>query len=493
MVACHGAAHAGVEGVDRGAAAKMHDKEPPAGLQRPPKVQQRRVPVTEVRKAVKTQRQVIAAKARRFLAYVGDAKLSGYALRLCLCYHGRREVDGHHPARSDLFRQPAGQLAGSASHLEDRLTGHQRQEIGQLPNPLHGFIRRLAIPVPMLGKVFKEVDSRIAHGVHWFGGARGCGVTCNETIIPRTLPESKRMKPSAAYIRAPSGPVPALLGPLGVLAMLVAAFGLGCTRPAGGSAGASDAEGEPNVPAVAVSSPYLAAVATDLLGDAAPLVVLAEPGMCPGHFDLRPSLVRRAMECRLLLRMDFQQSLDARFRGSGREPPPVVAVGAAGGLCEPATYAAVSRQAADAFVAAGLLAHENADARLAGVLDRMDALSAWARGEIVAANLDGAPVLASGHQASFCRLLGLDVVGTFSAADTALPSQINEAVQRGLEDGVRLIVANLPEGRQLADALADRLGARVVVFGNFPEVDGPEAFDRLVRRNVTALIEAARP
>lgn len=276
-----------------------------------------------------------------------------------------------------------------------------------------------------------------------------------------------------------------------LLSTLFLAWVTGCSRPTGEGAGA-DLSGH-DTPTVAVSSPYLAAVAADLLGEAVPLVVLAEPGMCPGHFDLRPSLVRRALACRMLLRMDFQQSLDARLAGSGRVPPPVVAVNVAGGLCEPATYAAVSRQAAEAFVAAGLLTPDDADARLAGVLERMDSLNAWSRGLIAEANLDGAPVLASGHQAAFCRALGLDVVGTFSAADTALPSQINEAVQRGHEAGVRVIVANLPEGRQLADALADRLGARVVVFGNFPEADGPDAFDRLVRRNVTALTEVGEP
>ncbi len=277
---------------------------------------------------------------------------------------------------------------------------------------------------------------------------------------------------------------------------LLLAFGAGCSGPAGGSATSwhtgPDASASATS-AVAVSSPYLAAVAADLLGDAVPLVVLAEPGMCPGHFDLRPSLVRRALECRLLLRFSFQQSLDARLAGAGRVPPPVISIDVPGGLCEPATYAAVSRQAVEAFVTEGLLEPDDADVRLAGVLERMDSLNAWARGRIAEANLDGAPVLASGHQASFCRALGLDVIGTFSAADTALPSQINQAVQQGLESGVRLIVANLPEGRQLADALADRLAARVVVFGNFPEASGPEAFDRLVRSNISALTEVGGP
>lgn len=268
---------------------------------------------------------------------------------------------------------------------------------------------------------------------------------------------------------------------------------LGCSRPAGGSAEPSHRSSDEQRAILAVSSPYLAAVAVELLGEAFPMVVLAEPGMCPGHFDLRPSLIRRAAECRLLLRFAFQQSLDARLAGAGRTPPRVVAVELPGGMCEPAGYADAARQVAAALVANGLLERDDADARLTEVLARMDALGAWAAEQITAAGLEGAPVLTSAHQAAFCRSVGLDAVGTFSAADTALPSQINQAVQQGQEHGITLVVANLPEGRQLADALADRLGAAVVVFGNFPEADGPEAFDRLVRGNVTALLEAARP
>ncbi len=267
----------------------------------------------------------------------------------------------------------------------------------------------------------------------------------------------------------------------------------GCSPPAGGSVEPSAVASDAPPAALAVSSPYLAAVVGDLVGEALPMVALAEPGMCPGHFDLRPSLIRRAVECRLLVRFAFQQSLDGRLAGGGRTPPEVVAVELAGGMCEPASYADAARQVADALVANGLLERADADARLADVAARMDALTDWAAEQIAAAGLDGAPVLTSGHQAAFARSLGLDVAATFSAADTALPSQINQAVKQGQAAGVRLIVANLPEGRQLADALADRLDAAVVVFGNFPEADGPEAFDRLVRGNVTALVEAAGP
>jgi hypothetical protein len=56
---------------------------------------------------------------------------------------------------------------------------------------------------------------------------------------------------------------------------------------------------------------------------------------------------------------------------------------------------------------------------------------------------------------------------------------------------VRFVIANRQEGVALAQALADRCGARAVVFSNFPEGGEQEAgFDRLLRDNVKLLCEA---
>jgi hypothetical protein len=48
----------------------------------------------------------------------------------------------------------------------------------------------------------------------------------------------------------------------------------------------------------------------------------------------------------------------------------------------------------------------------------------------------------------------------------------------------------LPEGHRTADALAERLKARVVVFGNFPALErGRVSFDDLLIGNVEALVK----
>ena len=122
----------------------------------------------------------------------------------------------------------------------------------------------------------------------------------------------------------------------------------------------------------------------------------------------------------------------------------------------------------------------------------MENLSRELLGQIKQAGLDSAKVLASEHQAEFCRWLGLDVIATFASSDIETASNIHQCLQKGKDEKVRFIIANKQEGTALANALAERLGAKVVVFSNFPQIDNrPDNFDQLLSENVQALLKAA--
>lgn len=246
--------------------------------------------------------------------------------------------------------------------------------------------------------------------------------------------------------------------------------------------------GGPDAPSVAASNGLLAAAARDLLGPGFTVFSLAEPGACPGHFDVRPSQLRQLRAARLLLRFDFQASLDRQVGDAGG--PTIISIEAQSGLCVPETYRGVCRQVAAAAVRAGLIEQSAADARLSDIDRAMRTLADEVRGAVEAAGLKGRAVVASDHQAEFCRFLGLEIAATLTTAERATRSEIRRALTDGARAG--LVIANLPEGTDLADAVATSLDAHVVVFGNFPE---PQAhggrFEGLVRDNVRRLIEGA--
>ena len=243
---------------------------------------------------------------------------------------------------------------------------------------------------------------------------------------------------------------------------------------------------------IAVSSPYLEAAMRDVLVRDVPMVRLAGPSMCPGHFDMRPSQISRLARCRLLVRFDFQRSLDEKLAHRTGKTLETLVVVLPDGMCVPESYLAACRQIAEHLVSIGAMEQAEADRRLAEIDDRLTALADEVHEKIDAAAMRDVPVLTSGHQAGFCRWLGLHTAAVFSAGDTAGTGEIDQAVKAGEAEGVKTIIANQPEGRRLADALADRFQARVVVFANFPKPEDTPAFDNLVRRNLAALLETVR-
>ena len=258
-----------------------------------------------------------------------------------------------------------------------------------------------------------------------------------------------------------------------------------------GLAGCRKAAGERPVPHVAATNSYLACAAREFLhGD--DVVALASPGVCPGHFDLKPSQADALRQATLLLRFDFQAKLDERLAEARHQRLRIVSVAAGDGLCIPATYLRACQQTADAMVEAALLDRAAAAERLRAVQRRMENLEKELTRAVRGAGLAGAPVLASAHQAAFCRDLGLHVVGTFPGADTARLSQIRQCLANGRRARARSVIGNLQEGTAVAERLGKQLGAAVVLFSNFPNMTaGQRTFDALVRANLAGLLGSA--
>lgn len=269
-----------------------------------------------------------------------------------------------------------------------------------------------------------------------------------------------------------------------IVSIMALVLGTGC-QPSHSGAG---------FPSIATTTSYLEAAARDLLGEGLQVIRLAEPGTCPGHFDIRPSQVAELGKCRALIRFDFQKSLDTKLVNSDRSAMSVVEVILRDGMCRPSSYLAACQQVASHLVQLNLLSRTNADARIQAISSRLDALSRDATNRLAAASFAHTTVIASAHQRDFCEWLGLTVVASFRAADTASIAEIEDAIQAGKLERVKLVIANLPEGRRTADALAERLRARVVVFENFPGLrHGQFSFEAMFNANLDALLRAAAP
>jgi ABC-type Zn uptake system ZnuABC Zn-binding protein ZnuA len=244
---------------------------------------------------------------------------------------------------------------------------------------------------------------------------------------------------------------------------------------------------------VAATNSYLQSVVRDLCGDELEVMCLAPPGMCPGHFDISPAQVNRLRNCRVLLLFDFQQKIESslgRLKDNGLQTS---LIEASSGLCVPQTYLEMCRQVSRVLSQVYPERAAQMGARIAEIETRLSALAAEALAAIQGSGADSADIMVSNHQAEFAEWLGFETVATFVGSDVETISNIDHCLKQAEGNDIRFVVANLQEGTSLANALADRLGAKAVVFSNFPaQVDGATGFDTLVRDNVRDLLEAAQ-
>ena len=193
----------------------------------------------------------------------------------------------------------------------------------------------------------------------------------------------------------------------------------------------------------------------------------------------------------MLLLFDFQSQVESTLSRLKDKGLKTHLIQGPTGLCVPDSYLGACREVA------AILASEypqRADAlalRLDEIEQRLGTLSGELRKTVADSGSASAGVLTSHHQAKFAEWLGLETVATFIGSDTETVGHIDHCLKQAAGADVRFVIANRQEGTALAQALAERLKARAVVFSNFPArvADGP-GFDRLLRDNVEHLLKA---
>ena len=268
----------------------------------------------------------------------------------------------------------------------------------------------------------------------------------------------------------------------------ILAFSAACVLLGAGCGNKADEE---NRAEIAVTNSYLGCAVLDLCGDDAGVLCLAPPGMCPGHFDISPLQVKQLCDCRMLLLFDFQKQIAETLSRVKERGLKTALVGETGGLCVPETYLAVCREIRDILSSE----YPERNVRYQEKLEVVEKDLAHLREELFEklrqAGISSAKVLASNHQADFANWLGLETIATFVGSDIETVAGIEQCIRKAEGQEIRFVIANKQEGTALAKALAERLGARAVVFSNFPELSGEASgFDELLRANVDALLRA---
>ena len=235
--------------------------------------------------------------------------------------------------------------------------------------------------------------------------------------------------------------------------LLIGVAFLGCARPSGRIR-------------VVASTTLISTIIHEVGGDRFAVTAIAPAGLCPGHFDLKPSDVTAANNARLILNHGWEAWYPALEKAIIPPGPRKVTLATKGNWMIPG----LQKQAA-AKIAALLMELDTARAdtfRLAAARYQADVDSAAAAARALVTGKELPAVIAADQQAPFLEWLGFRVVATYGRAEDFTAQELTRLARVASDSGVRLVVDNLQSGPDIGKSLAEGFGAKHVTLTNFP-------------------------
>jgi len=236
---------------------------------------------------------------------------------------------------------------------------------------------------------------------------------------------------------------------------------------------------------VVASTTLISTIVQAIGGDRFAVTTIAPAGLCPGHFDLKPSDVAAANNAKLILNHGWEAWYPALEKAIIPPGPRRVTLATKGNWMIPDIH-----KQATAEIAALLAELDTARAdtlRLAAEKFRADVDSAGSAARALLAGRDLPAIIAAEQQAPFLEWLGFRVVATYGLAEDFTAQEMTRLARVALDSSVKLVVDNLQSGPDAGKPLAEALKVKHVTLTNFP-LQG--SYRQSLLDNVTALARA---
>ena len=246
---------------------------------------------------------------------------------------------------------------------------------------------------------------------------------------------------------------------------------------------------------IMTGSSFITNIIQDLADGKVEAHTIIPPGVCPGHYDVKPSDIVALANSKALFIHNYQQNYEniARAIEAAENPDLIITVlNVTGNWMVPAVQAEGVSKIAQAL---GEIYPENAAYYAGNATERAQAILAYGeqvKDRLQDAAVDGIKVICAAMQEGFVRWAGFDVTATYGRPEELSPADVQQLITEAIEAGVVLVIDNLQSGTTtLGASLGQDIEAIPVTISNFPGgLANTETWERAIDKNVDLLLEA---
>ena len=246
---------------------------------------------------------------------------------------------------------------------------------------------------------------------------------------------------------------------------------------------------------IVTGSSLIADLAQDIADGKLEIHNLIPPGMCPGHYDVKPSDVETLADSKAFIIHNWQQD-KANITGlieAANNPDLIIKVI---DVPDAPMVPEVESESADKIAQAlSDIDPENSAYYKEKAVEKTEAILAKGKeikNRLQQAKVDEVKVICSGMQAGFVKWAGFDTVATYGRPEDLSVAEVEKLVVEAKEAGVALVIDNLQSGATAAsETMAQDIGAAQVTISNFPGgFEGTETWEKAIDKNIDLILAA---
>jgi ABC-type Zn uptake system ZnuABC Zn-binding protein ZnuA len=244
---------------------------------------------------------------------------------------------------------------------------------------------------------------------------------------------------------------------------------------------------------IVCANSLLADFASNVVGDLARVEYLMPSGVCPSHYDSRPSDAVMVAGADVIVMMGWEGWLNGLIGSTGNDDATLIKCMGLGEQNLPTDAKGfVDRIATDlAAVMEDDAASINANA--AAYKNEIDAKAAELVARVTAAGATGRTVIVMEWQKAFVEWLGFEVEHAFGPPEEMSVQDQLAVTEAAAGEGVILVVDNLQSGTELGTLVASETGVGHVVLTNFPDAaPNTGTYLEMIDYNTEQLIEGVK-